>query len=94
MNFRSHNIILPSSYALRFHNARNIKRLPLTTVRSRRRRLVGQDLLDLLHDLGSDLGKQLHGLAVVLNLGDLGGAENDGADVGVHHAPVQMLVRE
>ena len=75
-----------------FHNGNDAKRLPLTAVSSGRRRLVGQDILDLLHDLRGDLGEKLHGLAVVLDLGDLSGAENDGADVRVHDAPMQVLV--
>jgi hypothetical protein len=94
MDFRSHTIILPGSCTLHFCNAKDVKRLPLTAVGCRSRRLVGQDVLDLLHDLGGDLGEQLHGLAVVFDLGDLGGAEDDSADVGVHNAPVQMLVCE
>lgn len=63
------------------------KRLPLTAIRRWGCGLVRQNVLDLLHDFGSDLGNEGHGLAVVLNLGDLGGTEDDGADVGVHDAP-------
>jgi hypothetical protein len=77
--------------AQRFCNAKDFKRLPLAAVGGGRSGLVGQDVLDLLHDLGSDLGKQLHGLAVVLNLGNLGGTEDDSADVGVHHAPIKNV---
>ena len=70
------------------------KGLPLTAVRRRGCGLVRQNVLDLLHDLGGDLGEQSHGLAVVLNLGNLGGAKNDGADIGVHHTPSRLSVRE
>lgn len=88
------SLIQSSSPALRFHDKNDTKRLPLAAVGGRRSGLVGQDVLDLLHDLGGDLGKQLDGLAVVLNLGNLGGAKNDSADVGVHHAPAKVSIRE
>jgi hypothetical protein len=68
------------------------KGLPLTAVRRRGCGLVRQNVLDLLHDLGGDLGEQSHGLAVVLNLSDLGGAENDSADVGVHDTPERIIL--
>jgi hypothetical protein len=87
----SYNHPLP---ALRFHDANDLKRLPLAAVAGGRSGLVGQDVLDLLHDLGSDLGKQCHGLAVVLDLGNLGGTKDDGGDVGVHHTPASMSVCE
>jgi hypothetical protein len=70
------------------------KRLPLATESGQGRGLVGQDVLDLLHDLWGELRKQLHGLAVVFNLSDLGCAKDHGADVGVHHAPLRMSVCE
>jgi len=92
MQKRIFSLIQSSSPALRFHNANDLKRLPLAAVGSRRSGLVGQDVLDLLHDLGGDLGEQLHGLAVVLDLGNLGGAKDDGGDVGVHHTPARMSV--
>ena len=88
------SLIQSSPPAQRFYNANDFKRLPLATVGGGRSGLVGQDVLDLLHDLGSDLGKQLDSLAVVLDLGNLGGAKDDGADVGVHHAPGRMSVYE
>ena len=91
MQNRIFHLVQSSSPTLRFHDLKDLKRLPLASVGGRRSGLVGQDVLDLLHDLGSDLGKQLHGLAVVLDLGNLGGAKNDGADVGVHHAPVKNV---
>lgn len=48
-------------------------------------RLVLQDLLDLLHDLGSELGQDLEGLAVVRHLLGLGSSEDTGRDVFVLH---------
>ena len=94
MQQRIFSLVQSSSPALRFHNVDDLKRLPLAAVGGRRSGLVGQDVLDLLHDLGCDLGKKLHGLAVVLDLGNLGGAKNDGADIGVHHTPSRLSVRE
>lgn len=78
------------SPALRFHDANGLKRLPLAAVGGGRSGLVGQDVLNLLHDLGGDFGKQFHGLAVVLDLGNLGGSKNDGGDVWVHDTPARM----
>jgi len=49
--------------------------------------LVGQDLLDLLHDLGGELGEHLQGSQVLLELLGLGGAEQDSGDVLVLEAP-------
>jgi len=43
--------------------------------------LVLQDLVDLGHDLGGQLGQDLEGLAVVSNLLGLGSSENTGGDV-------------
>jgi hypothetical protein len=65
----------------------NVERLPRAAKVRRLAGLVGQDILDLLHDLRGDLGNQLHGSAVVLDLRDLGSAEDDSADVRVHNAP-------
>ena len=92
MQQRILSLVQSSSPALRVHNVDDLKRLPLAAVGGWGSGLVGQDILDLLHDLGGDLGKKLHGLAVVLDLGNLGGAKDDSGDVGVHHAPSKMLV--
>lgn len=43
--------------------------------------LVTQDILDLLHDLGGQLGQDLEGLAVVGDLFGLGSTEDAGRDV-------------
>ena len=94
MQNRIFHLVQSSSPTLRFHDSNDLKRLPLASVGGRRSGLVGQDVFDLLHDLGGDLGKQLDGLAVVLDLGNLGGAKNDGADIGVHHTPSRLSVRE
>jgi hypothetical protein len=89
-----HPLQIDKPRALHFYDANGLERLPLAAERGRRRGLVGQDVLDLLHDLWSDLGEQGHGLAVVLDLGNLGGAKDNGADIGVHHAPGQTSVCE
>jgi len=68
------------------------KGLPLTTVGRRGCGLVRQNVLDLLHDLGGDLGEEGHGLAVVLNLSDLGGTKDDSANVGVHDTPKGIML--
>lgn len=81
-----------STLPTRRKNSSRTTCLPLTAVGGRAFRLVLQHVLDLGHDFGSDFGQQLHGLAVVLDLRDLGGAEDDGADVGVHDAPKEEVL--
>ena len=53
----------------------------------RGRGFVVEDLLDLVHEVGGDLLGQLEGLAVVLDLLRLGGAEDDGARVRLLRDP-------
>jgi len=63
--------------------------LPVTSEARRLRRLVIKDLLNLLHNVRCQLGNNRNGAHVVLNLLNLGGTEDDGADVGVLGAPRQ-----
>jgi len=63
--------------------------LPVTSEACRLRRFVIKDLLNLLHNLRCQLGNNGNSAHVVLNLLDLGGTEDDSADVGVLGAPRQ-----
>lgn len=60
---------------------------PLATKSRGLRRFVIEDLLNLLDHIRRELLEQLDGLDVILDLLDLGGAEDDGADVGVLEGP-------
>lgn len=51
--------------------------------------LVVEDLLNLLHELGSQLLEQLQGAEVVFQLLDLGSTKNDSRDIGVLCSPGQ-----
>jgi len=51
--------------------------------------LVVEDLLDLLHQLGSQLLEQLQGTKVVLQLLNLGGTKYDSGDIGILCSPCQ-----
>lgn len=59
-------------------------------------RLVLQDLFDFLHNLGSELGQDLEGLAVVGDLFGLGSSEDTGRDVfvlpGTHTRRIHQYV--
>jgi hypothetical protein len=59
----------------------------LAAIGRSRRGLVVKNRFNLLQNLGRDLVRQLESLDVVLNLLNLGGTQNDGADVGVLQAP-------
>ena len=52
-------------------------------------RLVPENLFDLFHDLVGDLGQQLQGFDVVVDLARLGRTQDHGADIRVLHAPGQ-----
>ena len=67
--------------------ARIWTRLPVAAEGGRLVRLVGQNILDAVHDLRRELWQELERLAVVFDLGDFGRAQDDGRDVLVHHAP-------
>lgn len=62
---------------------------PVATKARRLRRLVIQDLLNLLHNLRRQLGDDRNGTHVILNLLDLSRTEDYGANVGVLGAPRQ-----
>lgn len=66
---------------------------PLSVERGRGLGLVIQHGLDLLLDLRGDLVQQRQGLDVVVDLLDLGGAEDDGTDVGVARRPGEGELR-
>lgn len=66
---------------------------PLSVERGRGLGLVIQHRLDLLLDLGRQLVQQGQRLDVVVDLVDLGGAEDDGADVGVAGGPGEGQLR-
>lgn len=56
---------------------RSYQRSPLAAKGAWLGRLVVKDFLNLLHDLRSQLLRQLHGLDIVVNLVSLCGAKND-----------------
>lgn len=66
---------------------------PLSVERGRGLGLVVQHGLDLLLDLGRQLVQQGQRLDVVVDLLDLGGAQDDGADVGVAGGPGEGELR-
>lgn len=66
---------------------------PLSVERGRGLGLVVQHGLDLLLDLRGELVQQRQGLDVVVDLLDLCGAEDDGADVGVAGGPGEGELR-
>lgn len=66
---------------------------PLSVERGRGLGLVVQHRLDLLLDLGRQLVQQGQRLDVVVDLVDLCGAEDDGADVGVAGGPGEGELR-
>jgi hypothetical protein len=61
--------------------------LPLPPKRARPCRLIFQNPFNLLHDLRRDLLHNLHSLAVVDDLINLRGPENDGADIRILRRP-------
>ena len=70
-----------------FLQGREPDKLPLTAVLSWLSWLVAEDALDLFKDGGGELLSDLDGLDVILDLLNLSGAENNGADIGVLEGP-------